>query len=523
MLARRTSVYSMVQKTEAKGASVPAPIGGWNARDSIANMEPTDAVFIQNMFPSASNVNLRGGSTTYATDMDGEVQTLMVYSGQDDENLFAVDSIGLTFYDISSSGAATPTTVTGLTNAIWEYTNVATAAGQYLYAVNGLDRPRLYDGTTWTAIDGASTPAITGVTTTTLNNVVLFKTRLWFIQKNTLEAWYLPAGAIGGAATKFSLEGIARKGGYIVDVDTWTLDAGYGVDDNLVFITNMGEVIVYRGTDPASAATFALIGVWEVGAPVGTRPMLKWGGDLLIMTLDGLVPLASALQSSRLDPRVALSDKIQTAISQALAQYQTSFGWQVVYYPKSNALWVNVPSGVGMQQQFVMNTITKSWCNFMGWSANCWAIYKDNPYFGATNIVKQAWDETYADDGANINTSVLQAFDYFETRTTQKYFTRARPNIFSNGTPAVLIGINVDFDILQQPALISYAPSVVSLWDVALWDVGTWGQALQVQNNWQGVTGLGYCGAVQFRSASSGLQIQWAATDVVFQTGWVGV
>ena len=35
-------INQMVQGNAARVASVPAPVGGWNARDSIANMEPLD-------------------------------------------------------------------------------------------------------------------------------------------------------------------------------------------------------------------------------------------------------------------------------------------------------------------------------------------------------------------------------------------------------------------------------------------------------------------------------------------------
>jgi hypothetical protein len=50
-----------------------------------------------------------------------------------------------------------------------------------------------------------------------------------------------------------------------------------------------------------------------------------------------------------------------------------------------------------------------------------------------------------------------------------------------------------------------------------------WGDDLQITNNWQGVTGLGYCGAVLLTSASTGLEIEWASTDVVYQSGWAGI
>ena len=518
-------INQMVQGNAARVASVPAPVGGWNARDSIANMEPLDAVQLINFFPTISNCVLRGGSTNWATGMTGQVQTIMVYNGSTSSKMFAaVGTPDLKFYDASTAGAATATTVTGLTNAIWEYINITTTGGTYLYAVNGVDKPRLYDGTSWVAIDAASTPAITGVTTTTLSNVTLFKNRLWFIQKDTLKAWYLPTSAVGGAAQVLDLSSIAKFGGKLVDLDTWTIDAGYGVDDNLVFVTSNGEVIVYRGTDPASDATWALTGVWKLGSPIGNRSMLKWGGDLLILTYDGLMPMAQSLQSSRLDPRVALSNKIQGAIVAATAAYSSStVGWQVYYNARRNAVWINVPIAEGQQEQYVMNTITTSWAQFQGWTANVWETYNDNPYYGGNGVVVRAWDDTYVDNTSNIATNVFQAFNYFDSRGVKKYFTRARPSIFTNGAPAIFVGINVDFNVDDTTAPISASASAVGLWDAGTWDSALWGSGLQITNNWQGVTGLGYCGSIQLKSASSGLQIEWASTDVVYQAGWAGI
>ena len=520
-------INQLVQGNAARVASVPAPVGGWNARDSIANMEPLDAVQLINFFPTISNCVLRGGSTNWATGMTGQVQTIMVYNGGSSSKMFAaVGTPDLKFYDASTAGAATATTVTSLTNAIWEYINITTTGGTYLYAVNGADKPRLYDGTNWVAIDAASTPAITGVTTTTLSNVTLFKNRLWFIQKDTLKAWYLPTSAVGGAAQVLDLSAIAKFGGHLVDLDTWTIDAGYGVDDNLVFVTSNGEVIVYRGTDPSSDATWALTGVWKLGSPIGNRSMLKWGGDLLILTYDGLMPMAQSLQSSRLDPRVALSNKIQGAITQATTNYggtHAAVGWQVYYNARRNAVWINVPIAEGQQEQYVMNTITTSWSQFQGWPANCWETYNDNPYYGGNGVVVRAWDDTYVDNTSNIATNVFQAFNYFDSRGVKKYFTRARPSIFTNGAPAIFVGINVDFNVDDTTAPISASASAVGLWDAGTWDSALWGSGLQITNNWQGVTGLGYCGSIQLKSASSGLQIEWASTDVVYQTGWAGI
>jgi hypothetical protein len=512
---------ALIQRTAANVASVPAPVGGWNARDSIANMEPADAYQLTNFFPGVSNLVLRGGYENWATGISGQVQTLANYSTGTANKLFAW--AGTSIYDATTQGAVGAAQVTGLSNAKWEHINVTTAAGSYLYAVNGVDTPLLYDNSTWASITAISTIAITGVTTTTLSNISLFKNRVWFIQKDTLKAWYLPTGAVGGAAQVLDMSQIAKYGGTLVDLDTWTLDAGYGADDNLVFVTSNGEVIVWRGTDPASDATWALAGVWKLGSPVGKRCMMKYSGDLLIITLDGLMPLASALQSSRLDPRVALSNKIQGAITTATTNYGANFGWEILYSSKNNALWINVPVSEGQQQQYVMNNITKSWCNFTGWAANCFETFNDDPYFGGNGVVCKAWDNGYVDGTSNIQTTVLQAFNYYGSRGVKKYFTRARPSIFTDGVPAVFVGMNVDFDTADTTASLSFSPTAVGLWGTSLWDTGLWGTGLQITNNWQGITGIGYCGGIQLKSSSAGLQIEWAATDVVYQSGWAGI
>ena len=515
------STRAMVQGTTAQVQSLPAPLGGWNARDSLANMEPTDAVTLINMFPTVSSLTMRGGYFKHATGLDGKAQTIMVYNAGNSSDMFAVTSTGK-IYDVTAIGAVGSPVVTSLTNGIWEYINITTAGGSYLMAVNGLDDPLLYNGTAWT------NPTITGVTDNNLSNITLFKNRVWLIEKNTLKAWYLPTSSIGGAAQYIDMSSIYRLGGRLVDLDTWTLDAGYGVDDNIAFITSEGEIVVFRGTDPASAATWSLIGVWDIGSPVGARAMLKWGGDLLVLTYAGLMPFAASLQSSRLDPRVALSDKIQGAITAATTQYGGSHadvGWQIFTTSKYNAVWINVPVADGQQQQYVMNTITKSWCQFTGWAAYCWETLGEEPYFGSDGYIGHAWDNGYVDNTSNITTTTLQAFNYLGARGVKKYFTRARPSIFTNGDPTISVGMNIDFDTSDTTAPVTFTASSYGVWDAATstWDTALWGADLAIQNTWLGITGIGYCGAVQMKTASSGIQIQWASTDVVYQTGWAGV
>ena len=520
-----------VQGARANVASLPAPVGGWNARDSLANMEPTDAVQLDNLFPTVSSCVLRGGYTVLAT-VTGTVRTLMNYAGGTTERLFAATSSGI--YRVDTGTSVAQALPSALTSAYYEYTNVSTVGGNFMFLVNGVDTPILYNGTDWKNPGSGFAPAITfsasapaGMATNKFSNITLFKNRLWFIEKDTLRAWYLPTLSIGGQAEYIDLSSIAKYGGHLVDLDTWTVDAGYGVDDNLVFVTSNGEIIVYRGTDPASAATWALAGVWKLGSPIGTKAMLKYAGDLLILTYDGLMPMAQSLQSSRLDPRVALSNKIQGAIAAATTQYgsHASSGWQIFYSAKNNAVWINVPVQDDLQEQYVMNTITTSWCRFTGWGAYCWETYNDDPYFGGNGFVAQAWTDTYKDGTSTpITATALQAYNYFDSRGVKKYFTRARPTIITDGNPSIGLEMNVDFEISTDVASVLSGPAPnYGIWDTSKWDAGIWGGGRQVLNNWQGITGIGYCGSLVFKSSSKETQIEWPSTDIVFQSGWAGI
>src|SRR5580692_10901033 len=125
----------LIQRTAAHVESLPSPVGGWNARDSLANMDPMDAVQLTNLFPSPSSVNLRGGYTEYATGLTGQVNSLMVYDGGATKQMFACDGSNSVF-DVSVSGAVGAAVVTGLSNNILQYANISTPGGNFLEFVN---------------------------------------------------------------------------------------------------------------------------------------------------------------------------------------------------------------------------------------------------------------------------------------------------------------------------------------------------------------------------------------------------
>ncbi len=509
-VARRPSTASRAAK--AVSSSLGSPIGGWNARDALSEMPPNDAVILENWFPATTSVNLRNGFSTWATGFPSVVETILAYQGGSTSKLFGIAGNGI--YDATTFGAVGAAAVSGLTNARWQYVNIATPGGNFLWLCNGDDAPYTFDGSTW------ANPALAGVTGSSLIHVNLHKNRLWAIQKNTLKAWYLPVQSIAGTFQALDLSSFCNRGGYLMAMATWTVDAGYGVDDLAVFITSEGEILVYRGTDPSSATTWTLVGIWWVGSPIGRRCFVKFGGDVLLICQDGVLPLSGALQSSRVQPQVAVSYKIQQAISEAVTLYGTMYGWQLLPFPGSNMLFLNVPIQEGRNQvQYVMNTITKNWCTFTGWNANCWELYNDSPYFGGSTYIAKAWDGT-TDNGSAIPANALQAFSYFGNRAQLKRWTMMRPVFEVTGPPTLYANVNVDFDTSDTTATLANSNPSGALWDTAVWDTDTW-TGSTILKTWQGVTGVGYCASPRVKIAAANLSVKWMSTDLVLEPGGI--
>lgn len=499
--------------------SYPAPVGGWNARDALAAMPPTDAVDLENFFPKTSYVEVRGGKANHLTGISG-TKTLAVYNAiNGTSKMFAINSVGV--YDASSAGAVGASVAT-VTNAKFQQNNFGDGTNNYLMLFNGVDKPLYYDGSTWISVDAASSPALTGLTTTKIVSAFASKGRMFFIEKDSLSFWYLAAGAAGGALTEFPLDGVAKHGGYLVAGSTWTFDGGDGIDDAVVLVTSEGEVIVYRGTNPSVAASWLLVGVFYLGRPLGRRCLQKYGGDLVLLTQNGAFPLSAALQSSSIDRRVALTNKIENAFNNASRLYESAFGWEVMSYPAQSAIIFNVPIVEGGEhEQYVMNTITKAWCKFKEWDAETFAIFDGELYFAEATKVVKAWTG-HVDGSSDIVAYGKSAFSYFNRPGEQKQVVMYRPVIAVDGTLSFLTDIDVDFSDTPINGTATYTPSSGAQWDISLWDVGYWAAGLEILKNWTSPeSGVGFCASGKVKIASSTLTVQWIAHDFVFKTGGI--
>jgi hypothetical protein len=455
-------------------------------------MAPDRAIQIDNWFPQPGYIETRNGFIEHSdTTETTPVESLMAYHGDTaaGDALFAAAND--TIYDVTTD---TPSAdVTSLTNARFQHVNFTTTGGKFLWVCNGADAPRYYNGTSW------ATPTITGITSSEIVNINVHKNRLWFVLADSTKAAYLPTNSIQGDATTFDLGKLFSLGGYLVAMGTWSIDGGDGPEDYAAFVSSKGQVAIYSGIDPDSAATWQLKGVFQIGPPIGMRCFTRVGADLVIISIDGVLPISRALVIERgAAISVSLTANIQPTMNQAARNWADNFGWQLISYPRGTRAILNVPAAANAsQQQYVMNTVTGAWCRFLGQEANCWEVFKDRLFFGGNAGIVYEADTGGTDDGSAIEAEFKTAFNYFEQRGNLKRWVMCRPILTTDGQVSLGIAFNTDF---RDDAPLSVPDSSITpgaQWDEAVWDVDVWPEEERTIADWTTVAGIGYCASIR--------------------------
>lgn len=499
-------------------ANLQAPTGGWNTRDPLAEMASQDAPLLDNWYPRLGQCVLRGGCSAYATGMAGVVKTLMQYQPAGGvPKFFAATNAGI--YDITAGGAV-GAVAHALTNGYVNSVNFTNSVGtKFLWCCNGVDNPTMWDGATW------STPAITVIADPKkLIYPTVFKHHIFAVEKDTMNVWWLPLDSIQGAAAVLPYGSLFRRGGYVMAITYWTLDSGLGPDDLLVAISSEGEVAVYSGTNPADAAAWSLVGIWNVGKPVGRRCFENFGADVVLITENGVFPLSKLLKAGNINFNTALSNKIQPSFTDAVTEVGLKTeGWDATVFPEFDAMVINVPFGGQIEdaRQFVMNTTTNAWCSFSGWQAFVFEVWNGRLHYGSTNgTVYLAWDGTN-DYGADIVATCHQAYNYVGSKTQLKMVNLFRLLLAYNAPVELRWGVSPDFTDVPLSSLSLRGTSLAgSAWDTFLWDTTLWAANSERFKNWRSASHLpGYALALWFQIATKDANVTWSGTDFILTEG----
>lgn len=359
------------------------------------------------------------------------------------------------------------------------------------------------------ANSAGSALTVTGVATSDLSYVWQHQNRLFLIEDDSLIAWYLPAGSVGGTAQDINLSGVFKEGGNLLFGATWSLDSGDGLDDKCVFVTTEGEVAIYSGTDPSSASTWSLEGRYDIGRPLGRTAFARIGGDVLIATDDGIVPLSAVLTKDTAD--LSLS-AVTRAIRNtwAIEVERATSDVQLVKWTTGELLLVVLPEAARM---ITANLQTTAWAIQTGWYGDCAATLGASAYVGGSDGKIKEINVTGADMGETFTCKVCFAFDEFGDPVRYKAASMVRAAYYADNSFNAKYSVSVDYNV-EFPSAPSVAAAALNS-DSLVWGTGNWGEknwALEIEDPttglvdyWASVSGVGFALAPVVQISSGGV------------------
>lgn len=498
----------------------PAPFRGWVDSDNAAMPTPGGAAVLENMLPTRTGARVRGGSQFVST-VPAAVDQLITYDDGINEFLFAVSDGKI--YDASAlDGSAAPVVQSDLGPGEIVATQFRTAADTYLYVVGGTGDPRLFDGSTWQTVTATSTPIAITDATGPFSAVWAFKSRLFFAKG--MQVYFLPTGAVGGSAADLNLSGVFQNGGRILFGTSWSSDSGAGFGDRCIIATDQGEIAVFEGSDPASASDWALVGRYVIPPILGPNAHLRVGGDVLIATTEGLLPVSGIISKDPLAvSTIAISRPITSAWRQAAGLELT--GWQVRRWPSAGVILVSRPGAKDLRGVYAE---TGAWFRITGWDAATAVLHKGRIMFaGKEGIIRQG-DTTGQDDGEPF-VARCRWQPSPQPAAGFKVAQLARATFMGEGWPAFSLSFVTSNSAASANPPDPWVPGEAgSLWDTGIWDQMTWSvgaaELSVIQSMWRSVSKTGALLAPEVQIVSDNdlpIKAELLSVDAIIEGGGI--
>lgn len=356
--------------------TIPAPLGGVNLRDGIANIQSPEAIVLNNLIPRPTCVETRGATIDRGDAQVGPIRTLAGHPA----GFLAVGGFNgvqnyLRAFNTTTNAYGAATGISANNAPFWN----STLFKDLLILTNGADTPQAMN-----AGGGFASLVITGVTAEDLWGCQTFKGRVFYWEENAQSFWYAAAGAYQGALTEFDLSAYTVKDGYLFALVPLTIDGGAGPDDLAAFVFSTGEVLLFQGDDPGDANAWQQIGRFYIPTPIGPQCWQISGSASVVSTEVGLVDLARALAVGPYDASALVGQQISgPRIAETASPIVTS---QLQIVPNDNILaWVRYPATSymdgGALQVFVMDLASKRWGVVEGWDTATAIGISDNRLF----------------------------------------------------------------------------------------------------------------------------------------------
>jgi hypothetical protein len=493
---------------------MPSPIGGLNLVDPIDQMDPSDALSLENIVPNGLSCMVRKGYTL----LNGKAT-----SGYDVETLEGIANTDGTYQVIAGTDSdkhlyrVTSGAFTSIGGPYGSASFNADTFGSTLFLCNGIDNVQAV--TTGAAADST----FSGVTLSNLINVGSFKERVYFVEKSTLKIWYGNTRAVGGSAlASYDFAFAMKDGGYLVSCGSFSNNYADTTQDLFYALSSEGEILFYTGSSPADVTTpWGLVKRCKIGKPLGYRAFVEIENDVWLLTDQGIVPITALFSS---EPSVAIDTigkKINPLISLYAATVPFSGLWHGSYFPKERKVYIVVPTSTGLSTiLLVYSLVGGTWTTYT-FSGNNIA-YKVMSiagylfYGGALGNVYNA-ETGYTDISSAINFSGRGAFSFYGNRGLWKAYRDIRPLIKTVRGLTLSLGLDTDFKQTSDISTVSPGVGVYTAWGSA-WG-SPWSSGVEYIYDRHALKGQGYSASIKFRGSINNAPLEINAFDIRFTQG----
>lgn len=523
--------YPISRSPSGESFNLSAPIGGWNTRDPLSQMPPTDAIVMDNINPGTNNVSMRKGYKQFCYGV-GEPNFMLEFNNGADRHLVA--GSGGALYKIDTAGVTTLIGM-GFASDQWQAVNFRSR----MFLVNGVDTPQTWDGTVlaatgWTGV---------GLVPEDLNNVMVFKRRLFFGEKDSGSFWYAGLDNITGPLVEFPLNNLGMTGGKLLVMGAWSVDPGARMESTCVFCMNNGDTFAYGGYDPAGSTQqeWSLIAQFKTGNPISARGIVNVNSELILITNSGFVPLSKYVNSGENVVQVeAISDKIRPTVTEVTAKLMNNFGWQAIHYPNENQIIFNIPIDPDADtfEQYVYNVLTGAWTRWTNLHARTWVYFNNKLYFsgrsfgGLWNISPwyvTPWETSgvyeygvaFNDSSEPIQGKVRQAFNNFGAPGNLKHIRAVRCNLQLDPNFETRVCLYADYKVEGTCTTIIDTATFGTYWDLGIWDVSFWTGGQIILGKWGTLGTYGHVLSIELTTGTDQEPFNWYSTDMVVKKGQI--
>lgn len=465
---------------------IPAPTRGIIQSENYTFMQPGGALICDNWVPTMRGVKLRGGYIRWCELPEtAPIISSFEYKAGNIEKMFAANASKL--YDVTSS---VPVLIKDTQlSGNYAAAQMANASGNYLIAVNDKGNfPLRFNGAAWTTLSAGEIHGPIGTSVVDGANLVYvwsYRSRLFFIEINSMNAWFLPLNAIEGELKQIPLSGAGKSGGHLIFGATWSMNAGDGMDDKCVFYTSEGEAIVFTGSNPEDAANWRQEGRFQISPAMGMNAHTEIAGDILIATVDGIIPLSQAVNKTPEQLELAAITRNIKPLWRAEVADKSDWAWSMRHWDEYGGFFVATPGGpVGNRHCLLANAQTNAWCRLPGYDATCFMYMRGNFFFGTQNGIVMQADRTGLDDGQPYVATLVGGWEMFQTPPSTVSWRQARATFSSAaGEPfQPQLAACTDYVIrLPTPPPAAQDPGISDVWDQGLWDEALWDQQSALQ------------------------------------------